>query len=69
PYYEGVPRPWGPSSALADQRLGGAIMWSSGMMIDALWISVAAWQWIKSEEHKARRVDVAIASGRLAPEG
>jgi len=69
PYYNSVERPWGPSTALTDQRLGGALMWSSGMVLDALWISVAAWQWIKSEEHKARRIDAEIASGRLATEG
>jgi cytochrome c oxidase assembly factor CtaG len=67
PYYEQVSRPWGPSSALADQRLGGSLMWASGMVLDALWISVAAWQWFKAEETKARRIDAALAAGRLAP--
>ena len=65
PYYAAVTnRPWGPSTALADQRLGGALMWSSGMIFDALWISVAAAQWWKAEEVKSRRVDAAIAAGR-----
>jgi cytochrome c oxidase assembly factor CtaG len=67
PYYESVVRPWGPSTALGDQRLGGALMWTSGMVLDALWISVAAWQWFQAEENKARRIDAAIAAGRLAP--
>ena len=66
PHYSGVDdRPWGPSTALADQRVGGALMWSSAMLFDVLWISVAVWEWMKSEEHKARRVDAAIATGRL----
>jgi cytochrome c oxidase assembly factor CtaG len=66
PHYSGVTdRPWGPSTAIADQRLGGAFMWSSAMVFDALWISVAVWEWLKAEEHKARRVDAAIA--RLEP--
>lgn len=66
PHYTGVTdRPWGPSTALADQRLGGAFMWSSAMVFDALWISVAVWEWMKAEEHKARRVDAAVK--RLAP--
>ncbi|HEY5135721.1 MAG TPA: cytochrome c oxidase assembly protein [Candidatus Nanopelagicales bacterium] len=66
PFYSGVEdRPWGPSTALADQRVGGALMWSSAMIFDALWISVAVWEWMKSEEHKAKRIDVAIAAGRL----
>jgi putative membrane protein len=67
PYYETVTRPWGPGSALADQRLGGSLMWASGMVFDVLWISVAAWQWFKAEENKGRRVDAALAAGRLAP--
>jgi cytochrome c oxidase assembly factor CtaG len=61
PYYETVERPWGPSTALLDQRLGGALMWSAGMIFHALWISVAAWQWFRSEEVKARRIDAANA--------
>jgi putative copper resistance protein D len=66
PYYLSVDdRVWGPSTALADQRLGGALMWSSAMIFDAMWISVAVWEWIKSEEHKAKRIDAAIAAGRL----
>ncbi len=67
PHYAAVDnRPWGPSNALLDQRLGGAIMWSAGMVLHAVWISVAAWEWMKSEERKARRVDAAIAAEQLA---
>ena len=67
PYYSNVhDRPWGPSTALTDQRLGGSMMWSSGMIFNALWISIAVWEWIKSEDVKARRVDAVIASERLA---
>ena len=62
PFYEAVDdRPWGPSTALTDQRLGGALMWSSGMLFDAIWISVAVWAWMRAEEHKGRRVDAQIA--------
>lgn len=69
PYYLRVTeRPWGPGTALLDQRLGGALMWSSGMMLHALWISVAAWQWLKAEDAKARRVDAAIAADLALPE-
>jgi len=69
PYYATVAnRPWGPSTALLDQRLGGAFMWSAGMIFHALWISVAAWAWMKAEEVKGRRIDAAIASGRLPAE-
>ena len=35
-----------------DQRFGGTIMWSGGMIIDALWILMAVYHWYKSEELK-----------------
>ena len=67
PYYlTFTDRPWGPSTALLDQRLGGAFMWSAGMLFHTLWISVAAWEWIKSEERKGRRIDAQIAAEVLA---
>jgi len=66
PFYDTVDdRPWGPSNALDDQRLGGAFMWSSAMIFDAIWISVAVWGWWRAEEHKARRIDAEIAAERL----
>ncbi|MBI1378142.1 MAG: hypothetical protein GC157_11765 [Frankiales bacterium] len=67
PFYSTVEdRPWGPSTALDDQHLGGAFMWSSAMIFDAIWISVAVWAWLQAEEHKARRIDAQIAAGRIA---
>lgn len=35
-----------------DQRLGGTIMWSGGMIIDVCWIMLAVYHWWKSEELK-----------------
>jgi len=35
-----------------DQRLGGTIMWSGGMIIDVSWIMLAVYHWWKSEELK-----------------
>ena len=35
-----------------DQRLGGTIMWSGGMIIDVAWIMLAVYHWWKSEELK-----------------
>lgn len=35
-----------------DQRLGGTIMWSGGMIIDVAWIMLAVFHWWKSEELK-----------------
>jgi putative copper resistance protein D len=70
PFYSAVDeRPWGPSTALDDQRLGGAFMWSSAMIFDAIWISVAVWGWMRAEEHKAVRVDARIAAESAAASG
>ena len=44
-------------------------MWSAGMVLNAIWISVAVWGWYQAEERKARRVDAEIALGRAALEG
>jgi putative copper resistance protein D len=58
PYYERVTeRPWGPSTALLDQRVGGAVMWGAGMVLDTIWISIVVAEWWKREELKARRLD------------
>ena len=35
-----------------DQRMGGTIMWSGGMAIDTVWIMLAVYHWLKSEELK-----------------
>ena len=37
-----------------DQRLGGTIMWSGGMIIDVIWIMLAVYHWWKSEELKSK---------------
>jgi putative copper resistance protein D len=58
PYYERVTlRPWGPSTALLDQRVGGAVMWGAGMVLDTIWISIVVAEWWKREEFKAKRLD------------
>ena len=38
-----------------DQRLGGTLMWSGGMIIDVIWILLAVSHWWKSEELKNER--------------
>ncbi len=60
PHYLAVSRPFGPGP-LADQQLGGALMWAGSMVIDALWIALATRDWLQAEERKGRRVDVEIA--------
>jgi putative copper resistance protein D len=36
---------------LADQHQGGAIMWAMGMLIDTIWIVLAARDWFANEQH------------------
>ncbi len=47
---------------LLDQRRGGSIMWSGGMIVDTVWMSFAVYHWIKSEELASQRVDEEMAS-------
>lgn len=47
---------------LLDQRRGGSIMWSGGMIVDTVWMSFAVYHWIKSEELASRRVDEEMAN-------
>ena len=47
--------------SLNDQRLGGALMWSGSMIIDAIWLSVAVRDWLRSEEVLSRKIDEEIA--------
>jgi cytochrome c oxidase assembly factor CtaG len=60
PFYAHVYRPFGPG-ALADQQLGGALMWAGSMAIDAGWIALAAHEWLLSEARKGRRLDAVYA--------
>jgi putative copper resistance protein D len=47
---------------LDDQRRGGSIMWSGGMIIDAIWIALAVHHWFQAEERKSFVVDAQIAT-------
>jgi cytochrome c oxidase assembly factor CtaG len=60
PFYAHVTRPFGPA-ALVDQQLGGSLMWSSGMLLDAAWLAVAARQWLRADARRTRRLDVTTA--------
>jgi putative membrane protein len=64
PAYLAEPRPFGPEP-LADQQLGGGLMWCSGMLINAVWIMFAVQAWLKAEARVTRRVDREIASQRV----
>ena len=42
---------------LADQHQGGAIMWAMGMLIDTIWIVLAAKDWFAHEQQLAEEED------------
>ena len=50
------------ASALADQQLGGALMWCSSMVIDVVWITVAVHAWLQAETRATRRIDLQLAA-------
>ena len=43
--------PEGPAPAV-DQQVAGAMMWALAMVIDSIWMMVAAVEWWRSEERK-----------------
>ena len=59
-FYATVHRPFGPS-ALADQQIGGTLMWAGGMVIDTVWLSVAVAAWLRSDRARTQRMDAQIA--------
>jgi putative copper resistance protein D len=60
PFYAHVERPFGPGP-LQDQQLSGALMWSSSMVLGAVWFCVVALRWLQAEERRSHRVDRAVA--------
>ncbi len=48
-------------SALADQRLGGTIMWGASMLIGTLALSAVLLDWMDRDEKEAARVDARLA--------
>lgn len=45
------------SMGLSDQHTGGAIMWAMGMLIDSMWIVLAAKEWFENEKRLAEAED------------
>lgn len=56
PHYAAVHRPFGPG-ALADQQLGGALMWAGSMLLDTGWVALAVRDWLVEDTRKTRRAD------------
>lgn len=44
-------------SGMSDQHRGGAIMWAMGMLIDAMWIVLAARDWFNNERELSERLE------------
>jgi putative membrane protein len=64
PWYAAVARPWGPSP-LADQQIGGGMMWAGGMLIDTGWLVIAVAAWLSAEQVKTRRIDAQLARQKV----
>jgi putative copper resistance protein D len=62
PYYASVDRPFGPPP-VRDQQWGGALMWSVSMLIDAVWVTIAARHWLNNERRVAERIDLETMRG------
>ena len=54
-------RPFGPSP-LADQQFGGGLMWSSGMIVGAFWVTMAVLAWLQADARATARLDRVIAA-------
>lgn len=52
---------YGEMFTIDDQRLGGALMWSGSMILDAIWLVIAVSDWLKSETEKSKLIDAEIA--------
>lgn len=55
-YYRSLHRSWGPS-LLADQHLGGGILWASGDLVGLLFMGALVVQWMRADERSALRED------------
>ena len=62
PAYLTAPRTFGPDP-LSDQQLGGALMWSLGMLVGVVWAALAVPVWLRAEERKAARLDRTLVAG------
>jgi putative membrane protein len=67
PHYLTTLRPWGPS-AIADQNLGGIIMWVFGdlVFLTAMGCVVAAW--VRHEDRRTARLDARLDAEAAARE-
>ncbi len=58
----------GAANAVADQRVGGTIMWVGGMVNIVPALAFVMLDWMRADEREALRVDARLLSERIAPE-
>ena len=42
---------------LADQKFAGALMWALAMVLDGMWVMVAAIEWWRDQERETNRLE------------
>jgi cytochrome c oxidase assembly factor CtaG len=58
PTYEAIE---GTAKAAADQRMGGALMWISGMILILPALALVMLDWMRVDEREARRMDARLS--------
>ncbi|HZP90464.1 MAG TPA: cytochrome c oxidase assembly protein [Actinomycetota bacterium] len=59
PHYAAIARTLG-ASAIADQRLGGTLMWEGSMLVSVVALSAVLVDWMAQDERLARRADARL---------
>jgi putative membrane protein len=65
PHYLTNARSWGPTP-LADQQLGGMLMWVVGDLAFLAGMAIVALAWMRHEERRTARIDARLAAERAA---
>jgi putative copper resistance protein D len=69
PHYATVVREWGPT-ALADQNIGGILMWVVGDVAFLVGMAAVVAAWVRQEDRRTARIDARLdAEQRLRAEG
>ncbi len=58
----------GPAKALADQRIGGTLMWVMGMFHIVPALALVMLAWMRADEREALRVDAQLLRAQVATE-
>lgn len=66
PHYATNVRSWGPTP-LADQQLGGMLMWVVGDLAFLAGMAVVVLAWMRYEERRTARLDARLAAERATP--